>query len=355
MKWQASRWARVVAGAVALVALQTAQAWSGDGHKTVGTIAAALIKGTPAEARVTALLGGLSLADAAVWGDCVKGIDPRRNYGYTVTGRYAECAVYEARPDLLAEMADFVRRIDLQCGTAEGNENCHKQAHYVNMPVQRSRYELGFTGTREYDLVGAARTAVKVLQGQPAPAAYNLKGPREALLMLVHFVGDLHQPLHVGSVYLDADGQPVDPEKTGFDASTHTIGGNRILKLVTADKPASIAEYAAGFRPPNLHTVWDDGSGPLGPTHVDAAWVAAAAKQPALAGEPSAWPELIFNDTLEQARAAFDGLEFSARQGQLWTVRLSEAYEARMLQIKREQLTRAGARLAQLLQAIFPN
>lgn len=355
MKWQASKWARVALGAVALVGLQTAQAWSGDGHKTVGTIAAALIKGTPAEARVTALLGGLSLADAAVWGDCVKGIDPRRNYSYTVTGRYLECGVYEARPDLLAEMADFVRRIDLQCGTAEGNENCHKQAHYVNMPVQRSRYQLGFTGTREFDLVGATRTAVKVLQGEPAPAAYNLKGPREALLVLTHFVGDLHQPLHVGSVYLDADGNPVDPEKTGLDPASHTIGANRILKLVTADKPASIAEYAAGYRPPNLHTVWDDGSGPLAPANVDAAWIANAAAVAPLTGNPAEWPEAIFNSTLDQARAAFEGLEFSARQGQLWTVRLSESYEARMLQIKREQLTRAGARLAQLLQAIFPN
>jgi hypothetical protein len=338
-----------------MVGLQTAQAWSGEGHKTVGTIAAALIKGTPAEARVTALLGGLSLADAAVWGDCVKGIDPRRNYSYTVTGRYLECGVYEARPDLLAEMADFVRRIDTQCGTAEGNENCHKQAHYVNLPVQRSRYILGFTGTREYDLLGATRTAVKVLQGQPAPAAYNLKSPREALLVLTHFVGDIHQPLHVGSVYLDANGQLVDPEKHGFDASTHTIGANRILKLVTADKPASIAEYAAGFRPPNLHTIWDDSSGPLAPDKVDAAWVASAAAIEPLPGEPQDWPEAMFNGSLDQARAAFEGLEFSPRQGQLWTVRLTEAYEARMLQIKREQLARAGARLAQLLKALFPN
>ena len=42
-----------------------AHAWGPDGHQTVATIAAGLIKGTPAETRVAALLGDIPLPLAA--------------------------------------------------------------------------------------------------------------------------------------------------------------------------------------------------------------------------------------------------------------------------------------------------
>ncbi len=58
--------------------------------------------------------------------------------------------------------------------------------------------------------------------------------------MLAHFVGDLHQPLHVGAIYLDAAGTPANPDQGTFDPDTETAGGN------------SISE-AHG----NLHPDWD--------------------------------------------------------------------------------------------------
>ncbi|WP_409362753.1 S1/P1 nuclease [Bradyrhizobium sp. CIR18] len=33
-----------------------------------------------------------------------------------------------------------------------------------------------------------------------------MKDKKEALFVLSHLVGDLHQPLHVGAVYLDSAG-----------------------------------------------------------------------------------------------------------------------------------------------------
>ena len=90
---------------------------------------------------------------------------------------------------------------------------------------------------------------------------------------------------------------------------------------------------------------------PLKPDRVDGAWLDAARRITPSAGEPAEWPARWATQSLEQARLAFDGLQFSARQGDRWTVRLPDGYGERADAIKRRQLTLAGARLAQVLQA----
>ena len=51
-------------------------------------------------------------------------------------------------------------------------------------------------------------------------------------LLLAHLLGDLHQPLHVGSIYLDLDGKPVHPDTPGLSdeakTASETAGGNRL-------------------------------------------------------------------------------------------------------------------------------
>ncbi|KQW42892.1 MULTISPECIES: S1/P1 nuclease [unclassified Roseateles] len=329
--------------ATALLALPlAAHAWGADGHQTVATIAAGLIKGSPAEARVAALLGDISLPLASLWGDCVKGISPSQGYTYPSPGKYPACAPLET-PERIAEMADYVRRNDRQCVMGSDEDSCHKQTHYADIAVQRSRYLLGFTGTRVDDVAGASRAAILVLQGRPAPGQPNFKSQREALLALVHLVGDIHQPLHVGSVYLDAQGRRVDPDKGGFDRTSFTIGGNS-FNLVPASPTG----------PKNLHAYWDNVPDEFRPRRVDAAWLAQARRVQPNAGDPAGWPERWATQSLAQAGAAFDGLKFSDRQGSQWNLTLPSGYAARANAIKRQQLTIAGARLAEVLKAVFP-
>ena len=349
----------------ALLALPLfAHAWGPDGHQTVATIAAGLIQGTPAEARIKALLGDIPLPLAAVWADCTKGISPSQNYAYTSAGRYPECAPLET-PARIAEMADYVRRNDRQC-RLDGEETCHKQTHYADVALQRSRYLLGFAGTRPDDVVGSLRQAILVLQGKPAPGQPQIKSPREALLLLAHWVGDLHQPLHVGAVYLDAQGQRVDPDKQGLDPATETVGGNSILVTSgRASAPAAprLAEPAAGpqgpaaaaaaFGPPKLHSVWDAVPDRFKPEHVNAAWLAEARKLRPNTGDPVDWPARWATQSLDAARLAYDGLVFSPKQGSHWTVALPADYNAKADAIKRQQLTAAGARLAFILKAVW--
>jgi hypothetical protein len=332
-----------------------AHAWGPEGHQTVATLAAGLLKGTAAEARVQALLGDMTLAQAAIWADCVKGISPSQDYTYPSPGKYPECAPLET-PARIAEMADYVRRNDRQCHVGLDEDSCHRQTHYADIALQRSRYVPGFVGTRADDVVGALRQAILVLQGKPTAGPPSFRSPREALIVLTHLVGDLHQPLHVGSVYLDDLGRRVDPDKTGFQRNTFTVGGNS-LWLIAAKPPAPArppsgpAPVTAGFGPVRLHAVWDGVPAKLKPARVDAAWLAEARKIHPNLGEPTDWPARWATQSLEQARLAFDGLKFSARQGDHWNVHLPSGYGARADAIKRQQLTIAGARLAQLLQA----
>lgn len=359
--------------ALALTALPlAAHAWGADGHQTVATIAAGLIKGTPAEARVNALLGDMTLAQAAVWADCAKGISPSQRYAYPSPGKYAECAPLETSARI-AEMADYVRRNDRQCRLGLDEDSCHKQTHYTDLALQRSRYLLGFTGTRPDDVVGALRQAILVLQGKPTTGQPNFKSPREALIVLTHLVGDVHQPLHVASPYLDAQGQRVDPDKKGFDPASFTVGGNSLYVVAatpaapaTPSTPAAPAQAkpadgpdgpigAGHFGPIRLHSLWDGVPDKFNPGRVNAAWLAEARKIHSNQGDPVDWPARWATQSLDQAGLAYEGLKFSARQGSHWTVSLPSGYGAKADAIKRQQLTLAGARLAFVLKAVFPN
>jgi len=76
---------------------------------------------------------------------------------------------------------------------------------------QRGHFDRNFQGTNDHDIVAAINAATAVLLERPSPPPFKIADKREALFLLAHLVGDLHQPLHVGAVYLDKDGNLVDP------------------------------------------------------------------------------------------------------------------------------------------------
>jgi hypothetical protein len=320
-----------------------AAAWGPDGHRAVGAIADQLIVGTNAEAHVKDLLGGLTLEPAAVWADCAKGVDPSKDFAYTSAGKFPECAIFET-PEGVAEMIDFVRRNDTNCPRIAGDESCHKQYHYTDEAIQRTRYHLGDTGTRPFDIVAAISATLHVLKGEAPPAPFSIKDQREALLLLAHYAGDIEQPLHVGAVYLDASGHLVDPDRTSFDPATETRGGNEITTI----------RVATNHRSENFHATWDDIPEALQSSHVNAAWLTLAKKVAPTRGSIYDWPAVWASETLTQGRVAVNGLAFGPRQGELWTVPLTGRYDDSMAPIKKRQLTNAGARLAQALRAIWP-
>jgi hypothetical protein len=302
------------------------RAWNARGHETVGLIADRLIAGSATAAQVDAILG-TDLRTASVWADCVKGVSRQDGeFHYTISERYRECRPFEDAAGQ-ARMVDYVRRNWDACQRTAGEEPCHKQYHYTDVATLRDRYARGEVGTSDHDIVAALGAAIALLQGRPVPVPFSIRDKKEALLMLAHFVGDLHQPLHVGAVYLDATGRPVDPDQGPFDPDTGNRGGNQLLD---------------GER--LLHTEWDDI--PTGALD--------AKKMPPTAGVPSDWPAMWASDTLQVSRAAFQGVVFGAENPlhHTWPAILPIGYAERREVLQRRQLVTAGARLAELLQAL---
>ncbi|WP_341678815.1 S1/P1 nuclease [Niveibacterium sp. SC-1] len=315
-----------------------AQAWGPVGHESVGAIADRLLAGSRASHEIAALLDGWPLAQAAVWADCAKGVDPAKDYSYTARGRFAECAPFETDAGI-TEMVDFVRRNDDNCARKPGEESCHKQYHYADVAIQRRSYAAGHVGRRDDDVVAASAAMIRVLQGRTAPAPFVIRDKREALLLLAHYLGDLHQPLHVGAIYLDAAGHPVDPDTAGFDPDSATRGGNQL-----------VLPEGRG----NLHHLWDDVAEADDAAHIDAAWLKQARRVARTRGAPADWPAAWTGGSLSAARAAFADLSFAAKQGASWRAAAPEDYEHKLRRTQHRQLTLAGARLAQTLRAVWP-
>ncbi|WP_158080803.1 S1/P1 nuclease [Pelomonas sp. KK5] len=281
--------------------------WGSAGHRETGALAEAALRGTPAAAQVRRILGGESLASAAIWADCVK--DPQRDPACSVFG--------------VAEMAAFEQR-----------NPGHRRWHYTDIAIQQDRYDERFTGARPDDVVHALQAAIARLQHRPVPAPFKFAdgpaGEHEALRLLAHLVGDLHQPLHVGAIYLSPGGRALDPDRSGDDPDTHTAGGNLLI-------------FDGGQQ--NLHALWD--AAPPRPSRV------ASPRRPQ--GPLQAWPVDWAGETLLLARLAFEPLRFEAKTGKTWPLVFTDrrAYERQRLQAQARQVALAGLRMAELLKAIW--
>ena len=159
-----------------------AAAWDFPGHRIVGAIADLVLQQHyPAtQQRVSEQLekndGGTvtkrSLSEVAVFPDCAK------------KGNVSFCG----RPPSDEEKA-----------YAERNPH-HDQFHFADVPLQQPSYVPNTAGTQGIDAVQMIGYAVAQLRGETPPAKpdVNLTNT-EAVGLIAHLVGDIHQPLHVGA------------------------------------------------------------------------------------------------------------------------------------------------------------
>jgi hypothetical protein len=357
----------VLACLYGLFAPAAASAWGYQGHRVVGSIADHFLN-AHARAEVKEILNppgshdpslgstGFDLRKAGPWADCVKSVArlPDGTFKYTPNDQHPDyelpCIPFREER---ARMEDYASRNWTTCpypdppDPAKPQLGCHNTFHFDDVSFQRDGFDRSYKGTNPHDLVAVLGAAIAVLTDRPIPPpfAFSIKDKREALLLLTHFIGDLHQPLHVGALYLDAKGKPVDPDAAHqADRSTETAGGNSI-------QDQNI----------NLHAEWDDIPTDLG----DAATrelLAAASEVPVTPGLLEDWPAVWAGDTIRVSHQAFAGLNFafdrqqSSAAGSHWLVTFEDhtAYLWMMDQIKRNQLAKGGARLAELLNAIWP-
>lgn len=322
----------------------SALAWGYQGHRVVGSIADQLLNAN-ARRQVAAILG-FELRIAGPWADCVKSVVRNNDtFTYKEDPTHPEyeipCTSFRTEGEQ-RRMEDYVRRNWDQCvypahGAPRG---CHNTYHFDDVAVERDRFDRGYMGTNDHDLVAAITAAIAVLQDKPSPAPFSIADKKEALFLLAHFLGDLHQPLHVGAVYLDTNGDLVDPDATHHvNPATDTVGGNNIQDQ---DQHR------------NLHFEWDQIADDLGEAATSKLLEAARA-QPASQGGVGDWPAAWASDTIIVAHKAFKGLTFIQTSHQHWDVTFDDrnTYLASKDEIQRQQLAKAGARLAELLNVIW--
>lgn len=319
-------------------------AWGYQGHRVVGSIADHLLTAN-AKQQVARILG-FDLRIAGPWADCARSVARHADdtYKYEVDPDHLEyevpCTRFDSRSER-ARIVDYVRRNWFTCNYVPDGRHqhgCHETYHFEDIAIQRSSFDRTLVGQNEHDLVAVIGAAIAVLGDKPPPPPFSIADKKEALFLLAHFVGDLHQPLHVGAVYLDANGGRVDPDETHkADPATETAGGNFIQ-----DQNIS------------LHHEWDDIPTDIG----EAATVellSDARALPPSKGSLEDWPVAWATDTILASHDAFAGLSFTkADKG--WTVAFADRVAYLRLQdtIKRTQLAKAGARLAEILNAIWP-
>ncbi|MFT4801052.1 MAG: hypothetical protein ACI93N_000817 [Flavobacteriaceae bacterium] len=235
--------------------------WGKTGHRATGEIAEKYLT-KKAKKEIDKLLNGYSLAFVSTYADDIKSDDAYKKY-YTW--------------------------------------------HYVNFPIG-STYESHFKNEKG-DLIEGINTCIKFLKDENSSnkdKAFHLK-------MLVHFIGDLHQPLHIG--------------KAG------DRGGNDI-------------KVQWFYKDTNLHAVWDskmiDG---YGMSYTELAISAQKLSKQQLESIQNGTPIDWMNDSRKLCEEVYT----SAEVGENLRYRYSYEY----MDTVRLQLQKGGIRLATILNDIF--
>lgn len=338
-----------------------AQAWGPEGHRAVGAIADKLLKGTNAEKQVAALLlPGESLESVSVWMDTAKG-----GVGYAIP---------------TPEMVEYT------------NVNPkHGEYHYTDVPFQHTHYHDGAIGSSEHDIVQSLKQAIAVLQGKTDAASnpHNFT-KRQALLLIAHMTGDIHQPLHVGAAFIGKDGTFVVPQKHEDVDSLNIYdsrGGNNLLldndklALLVPGLNDDLPEGAKKWKTRPFHSYWDGTAVNYAMRRISVktpeefahkavtgqAGELANAGQPAYkqvnTGEPATWPYQWANDALAVSKLAYTDVtpgKITAqtnRKGETYytfNLEMGEKYPVPSSAIAKTQLIKGGYNLAAVLKAIWP-
>ncbi|HVR84498.1 MAG TPA: S1/P1 nuclease [Planctomycetota bacterium] len=314
------RRASLSAGVFALALLRpgAAGAWSSNGHRVIGLIAQSLLQeeaqrgdqsSQAALGAVSALLGpGVGLSDVAPCADLVRDLGKEPDRSGEEIHFHCGGLVWRTDPltlpwhfvDIPITAADAADSIDAHCG-----DDC---------------------------VVAQIKKDVLVLQD---PASL-LPAKREALMFLVHFVGDEHQPLHCATEIVDGqDDRGGNDKKVKFDGqplNMHALWDHLIQTSDGLNDPVPLAERLTAQLPPGATSQWTQGD-----------FVADAALESLAIAQRTIYPAYY-----AAARSSVHGRRRRAAA-------LPADYQSRMEPIVEERLQKAGVRLAVLLKRALAN
>ncbi|SRR5581483_11091605 len=152
--------------------------WFDKGHRVVGLIAQANLSPAAREA-VEKILGGMSLADAAIWPD------------------------HEGR-----SIRDF------------------DPLHYASIPENAAGYDQARDCPERDCMVEALRWFLTVVADRNAP----MMARRLALHYVAHLIGDMHQPLHAGRIQ-DSGGTAIRVSYKGAATNLHFFWDTNLVEM----------------------------------------------------------------------------------------------------------------------------
>ncbi|MEO6213699.1 MAG: S1/P1 nuclease, partial [Vicinamibacterales bacterium] len=226
---------------------------------------------------------------------------------------------------------------------------------YANLPFQADRYSLAGLGARSTDIVQMARECIRVLKTAGRPASGATLNQRDALRLLAHFVGDIHQPLHVGNAFVSSAGTLQFILPRGPTGWRSTLGGNGLV-------------YGPERRF-NLHSYWDSHAVNITMQQESVSAFAsrlASEVKPVTAwngdGDVDGWPAQWATEGLALAKELHRGVTLVSylgpddlqRTAHRWSIEQPGGYDERARPIIRQQLAAGGYRLAAVLRSIWP-
>ena len=274
--------------------------WSSEAHRAIAMIAAKRMEGSRTIASITAILGNLTLADISTCPDEVRDLE---EHGTKLS---TTCAVIFPEPPK---------------GTAPW--------HFVNTPIKA----LTFTPTPA-DVSAACMNSCAIVevenyfrvlsQWDPSDTGAKKLADEQALAYVVHFIGDIHQPLHAAERDGDRGGNAV---KVDFfnskNLTLHEIWDNQIVARI--DKTPQ--ELVIDLRPE----------------------IQTATAEPSV--RVTDWA--IQSYTLARD-VAYKGIpDASSSNKAAAPVSLGQAYQDMAAPVVRLQIARAGVRLASHLQSVL--
>lgn len=246
--------------------VNNAQAWGPEGHMIVAQIAQDQL--TPNALKATQkILNNQDLAEVSNWADSIKG---KPEWQHT------------------------------------------KPWHFVDIPDGEDY------GTTEHSEDGNIISAVTDMVAILKSSASSAQDKQNALKFIVHFMGDIHQPLHVG--------RPED--RGGNDIRVVFLGRNM-----------------------NLHSLWD--SGMIGQQRMDYMKYARYLQGQSTFTAPYDLPEVSFSKIVEEDMGCRKEIYNFKPVDDNGPIRLEESYLKRNLETMNERLLTGGKRLATMLNLIF--
>jgi hypothetical protein len=230
--------------ALALCAASFAFGYGQTGHEIVGAIADKLVASTPAGQKISALIDGITLEKAAFMPDEIKAWDKNGVDDLKAFPHYPDHAKIDK------QLRDYWRA-NPPTQDSKSPIPSHHWFHYTDVPVLNvHRYSDGKTGRTQWDIVHMISYCVGVLRGEiPENNPRKITKP-VAVILLAHYVGDIHQPLHVGAEYFNQAGQAVDPDKNQHGIEDE--GGNTLMLQLIRGTPEEMAHRGL-----KLHGFWD--------------------------------------------------------------------------------------------------